>query len=92
MEVGIRKTILLVLDSVGVGSQPDAYHYGDKAANTLSHVADYTDGITIPNLAKMGLANITYVKGADRQENTTSFYGKMRARSDGKDSSTGHLN
>lgn len=91
MEVGIRKTILLVLDSVGVGSQPDAYHYGDRTANTLSHVADYTDGIHIPNLTKMGLANLTYVKGADRQENTTSFYGKMRARSDGKDSSTGHF-
>ena len=91
MEVGIQSTILLVLDSLGVGSQPDAAQYGDRSANTLSHVADFTNGINIPNLARMGLANITYVKGADRHENTTSFYGKMRAQSDGKDSSTGHF-
>ncbi|MDK2822582.1 MAG: phosphopentomutase [Clostridia bacterium] len=86
----MAKVILLVLDSLGVGELPDAYLYGDKGSNTLKNISMAIDGIELPNLAQMGIGNITEIKGVKTVKNTLGAYGKMAEKSQGKDTTTGH--
>ena len=51
---GINRVVLIVLDSVGVGSLPDAAEYGDEGANTLGHVAEAAGGLNLPHLRNSG--------------------------------------
>ena len=84
------KLILIVLDSVGVGELPDAEIYGDKGTNTISHIAQEVGGLRLPNLAALGLGNITSIHGVPRNNNAVGCFGKMMEASKGKDSTTGH--
>ena len=84
------KLILIVLDSVGVGELPDAGAYGDKGTNTISHIAQEVGGLRLPNLAALGLGNITNIKGVSTNKNAIGCFGKMAEASEGKDSTTGH--
>lgn len=88
--LGIGKSIVLVIDGLGVGEQPDAYLYGPRGANTLSHIGELKPKLEIPNLARLGLANLTYVKGWPRDEETLGFFGKITQRNEGNDSIGGH--
>ena len=36
----MARAIILMLDSVGIGSAPDAEAFGDQGANTLGHIAE----------------------------------------------------
>ena len=90
MRLKQTKLILIVLDSVGVGELPDAGVYGDKGANTISHVAQEVGGLRLPNLAALGLGNITNINGVSRNKNAIGCFGKMAEASVGKDSTTGH--
>jgi len=54
----MKRAILIVLDSVGIGAAPDAADYGDSGANTLVHTAAAVGGLNLPCLQKMGLGNI----------------------------------
>jgi len=86
----LKKAILLVLDSLGVGELPDAYLYGDQGANTLKNISEAVGGINLPHLAQMGLGNITDVKGVKPVKDTLGAYSKMAEKSKGKDTTTGH--
>lgn len=86
----MKKTILLVLDSLGVGELPDANLYGDEGANTLKNISYVLGGIKLPNLGRMGIGNITEIKGVNPQRDTLGAYGKMAEKSKGKDTTTGH--
>jgi phosphopentomutase len=90
MRLKQTKLILIVLDSVGVGELPDAGVYGDKGTNTISHIAQEVGGLQLPNLAALGLGNITNIKGVTRNNNAIGCFGKMSEASEGKDSTTGH--
>jgi phosphopentomutase len=90
MRLKQTKLILIVLDSVGVGELPDAGVYGDKGANTISHVAQEVGGLRLPNLAALGLGNITNINGVSRNKDAIGCFGKMAEASAGKDSTTGH--
>ncbi len=84
----LHKTVLIVLDSVGAGSLPDASLYGDDGANTLRHV--YESGyLRTPNLYGLGLGKI---RGLDFEENCAlaGAYGRAAEQSRGKDTTTGH--
>ena len=86
-----RRVFVVVIDSLGVGSETHSKEYGDDGANTLSHMFEATDGIyKIPNLQKLGLCNLTSVKGNDAVESTNAYYGKLLEDSVGKDTMTGH--
>ena len=50
----INRTIIIVIDSFGVGELPDAIEYGDVGSNTLEGIY-YNTKLTIPNMKKMGL-------------------------------------
>src|SRR6478735_2525291 len=79
------RCLLIVLDSVGVGGAPDAAEYGDAGADTLGHLAAAT-GLRLPVLWSLGLGCIMGVEDAP----ATASWGRMRQRSAGKDSTTGH--
>ncbi|MGH2711593.1 MAG: phosphopentomutase [Actinomycetota bacterium] len=84
------KVLLLICDSFGVGEAPDAADYGDLGANTLGNTARTVGGIEAPNLASFGLGMLTDVQGLGRSAVRGTAHGKMRERSAGKDTTTGH--
>ena len=86
----VRRAIVIVLDSVGVGELPDAEQYGDAGSNTLLHVAEAVGGLALPNLASLGLGNIIAIPGVDAKESPVGCYGKMGEKSAGKDTIVGH--
>lgn len=87
----MKRAVLIVLDSMGVGALPDAEKYDDKGADTLGHIFDKMPDLNIPNLRKLGLGNIDGVCGGRlRVENPTGSFAKMDEASRGKDTITGH--
>ena len=82
-----KRALLLILDSVGCGAAPDADRYGDAGANTLGHIYERAPGFSLPNLERLGLAAIL---GRERAPTPTASFGRMRERSVGKDTTTGH--
>ena len=81
---------LIVLDSVGIGEAPDAEAFGDVGSNTLGHIAEAVGGLKMPNMEKLGLANIVPVEGMAASEAPAAYYGKLQEASVGKDTMTGH--
>ena len=59
----IKRAIIIVLDSLGVGEMPDAAKYGDQGADTLGHILDRRPQLKIPNLQKLGMGNIQDAAG-----------------------------
>lgn len=84
-----NRIITIVLDSVGIGQCPDSDQYGDFGVNTLGNISN-TVGLELPNLGKMGLGNINYIKTVPPVEHPTANFGKMREVGNGKDTMTGH--
>lgn len=86
----IDRVFLLVLDSVGVGSLPDAAAFGDEGANTLGHIAERRGGLKLPNLEKLGLGNIIPIQGVAANPAPLASWGRMAELSRGKDTLAGH--
>jgi len=86
----IDRAVLIVLDSVGVGSLPDAADFGDEGANTLVHVAERCGGLRLPHLGKLGLGNIVPLPGVPPVPAPLASWGRMAERSRGKDTLNGH--
>jgi len=85
----MKRVVLIVLDSVGVGELPDAAKYGDVGSNTLGHIVEKTK-ISLPNLASWGLGNIISLVGIPPAEEPLAAWGKMASSSFGKDTTSGH--
>jgi len=81
-----------VLDSVGVGALPDAPRYGDEGSNTLGNLARAVGGLKLPHLGRLGLGNLTDIRGVPpvEEERAGGAFGRMALRSPGKDTMTGH--
>lgn len=86
----IDRAVLIVLDSVGVGSLPDAAGFGDEGANTLVHVAERCGGLRLPHLGKLGLGNIVPLPGVPPVPAPLASWGRMAEKSRGKDTLNGH--
>ena len=84
-----ERIIWIVLDSVGIGELPDAADYGDVGRTTLGHIAE-SRPLQIPNLIRLGLANIAPLKFQSPPQHPAGAYGKGATRSPGKDTTTGH--
>lgn len=84
----MKKTILVVLDSVGAGSLPDAHLYGDEGANTLGNTVKAT-GLRLPNMEKIGLGSIAQAN-LPKDELATGLSARLKEVSPGKDTTTGH--
>ena len=87
---GMKRVIIIVLDSAGIGELPDAAEYGDEGSNTLGNIAAAVPGFSLPNLEKLGLGNIDGIVGFKAAEEPLGCFGKMAERSVGKDTTTGH--
>src|SRR5260370_1652503 len=84
-----ERVFWIVLDSVGIGELPDAADYGDVGRNTLGHIAE-SRPLKIPNLVRLGLANVAPLKHQTSASAPVGAYGKGATRSPGKDTTTGH--
>ncbi len=87
----MKRAIVVVIDSMGIGAMPDSIEFGDDASvNTLCNLAKANNGINVPNFEKMGLGNIKDIVGVKKTETPTAEYGILKAKSKGKDTTTGH--
>lgn len=86
----MSRVIILLLDGVGCGELPDAADYSDQGSNTLANLAKAVGGLSLPNLAGLGLGNIIPIAGIPPQEKPKASFGKMAEQSAGKDSTAGH--
>src|SRR5258708_34469090 len=84
-----RRVIWIVLDSVGIGEMPDAAKYGDAGSDTLGHIARQRH-LRLPNLCRLGLANIKPLTGLDPYAEPAGAYGRCALASPGKDTTPGH--
>lgn len=89
----MKKAIIIVLDSVGIGALPDADDYGDGGSNTLGHVLGLLPGLELPNLSSLGLDRLCPAL-VGRSPQRALPYGASTAvlaeASQGKDTVTGH--
>jgi phosphopentomutase len=83
------RVIWIVLDSVGIGELPDAADYGDVGRTTLGHIAE-SRPLKVPNLLRLGLANIAPLAHLPPEVSPIGAYGKGATHSPGKDTTTGH--
>lgn len=85
-----KRIFLIVMDSFGAGNAHDAKEYGDEGADTMGHIAEYVGQWNIPNLQKLGLANLHPLKGVEPAANPLGCYALLNEKSRGKDTMTGH--
>jgi len=86
----MKRVIIIVLDSVGIGSLPDANKYGDEGSNTIGNIYKTINNFKLENMEKMGLGNIDGVDCVKSSSNPWCSFGKMKEMSKGKDTTTGH--
>lgn len=86
-----KRIFIIVVDSLGIGAMSDAYKYDDVGANTLGSISKVVDEFNIPNLQKLGIANICDLKQVPKCQNPISIFTKLNEASKGKDTMTGHL-
>jgi len=102
----MKRAIILVLDSFGVGATNDAKTFGDVGADTLGHIAQHcaegkadvgrSGKLDIPNLASLGLMHAakestgSFPAGFQDTAPVVGAYGHAEELSSGKDTSSGH--
>ena len=84
------RACVIVLDAVGAGDLPDAADFGTAGSSTLAHVAEAVGGLELPAMQALGLGNIMPLRGCPPRRDAPSVYGRLRERSLGMDTTTGH--
>jgi phosphopentomutase len=85
------RSLVLVLDSAGVGHAPDADTYGDAGANTLGHILQARPELKLPHLRRIGLDCALALSGGGPADiPDAGSVGVMSELSAGKDTTTGH--
>lgn len=82
-----KRLFLIVLDSFGIGEEPDAHLWHDEGSNTLGAIRE-SKYFNCPNLEKLGLFNIDGVEGGVKAP--LAAYARMQEASMGKDTTIGH--
>ncbi len=85
-----KRIFTIVVDSLGTGALPDAADYGDAGTDTLGHISQSMDEFHIPNLQKLGIANLHPLKQVPAAERPMGYYTYLNEASTGKDTMTGH--
>ena len=87
----MKRVIVVVIDSMGIGALPDAPQFGDSMeCDTFGNVYRHNNGLKIPNLISLGIGNIESVDCAAAAEIPIASYGRLMEVSHGKDTTTGH--
>ncbi|POP32150.1 phosphopentomutase [Lactonifactor longoviformis] len=84
-----KRVFLIVLDSFGIGAEPDADLFGDVGSNTLGTIVT-SDRYDTPNMRKLGLFNIEGVTCGKRTEHPLGSFARMQEASMAKDTTAGH--
>ena len=84
-----RRALVVVIDALGVGAEPDAADYGDEGSNTLLHLAQAEGGLNLPALGALGLGNILDLPGVPPSR-SPAVHGALSHQGPGKDSTSGH--
>ena len=85
-----KRIFTIVVDSMGVGEDETSPKYGDIGVDTLGHISEKMEEFNIPNLQKLGIANLHKLKQVKPIENPMGYYCKLNEISTGKDTMTGH--
>ena len=84
-----KRVFLIVLDSFGIGAEPDAAAFGDAGTNTLGAIANHPN-FNCPNLRKLGLFNIDGVTAGEKTDAPAAAFARLQEQSMGKDTTIGH--
>ena len=85
-----RRIFTIVVDSCGIGGAKDAERFGDVGTDTLGHIAETVGNLSIPNMQKLGIANLKELKNIAPVEKPTGYFTRLSEASNGKDTMTGH--
>lgn len=85
-----KRVFLIVIDSLGIGEMPDAVDYGDVGVDTLGHISECAGDFYIPNLQRLGMANLKQLKQVKPAAEPRGYYAALREASASKDTMTGH--
>ena len=85
-----KRVFTIVIDSLGAGDAADAAAFGDAGTDTLGHIAESMGNLHIPNLQKLGIANMKPLKNIAPVEEPKAYYTRLNEASNGKDTMTGH--
>ena len=90
MDRPFDRVFVIVLDSLGIGAMADAARFGDEGVDTLGHIAETVEHFEIPNLVRLGMANLKELHGVKPADLPAGRYMAMNETSNGKDTMTGH--
>ena len=85
-----NRVFVIVLDSLGIGPMADSARFDDAGADTLGHMSETVEHLDIPNLQRLGLANLKALKQVKPAEHPEGYFMAMNEASNGKDTMTGH--
>ena len=85
----MKRVFLIVLDSCGIGEEPDAAQFGDVGSNTLRSCAASPE-FNMDNLIAAGLGRMDGVDYLPQSEHPTAAVARLRELSRGKDTTIGH--
>lgn len=85
-----KRIFTIVLDSLGIGAMKDSEKFGDIGVDTLGNIAKSVSSLNIPNLQKLGLANLHPIKNVNAVEKPLGYFAALNETSVGKDTMTGH--
>ena len=85
-----KRIFIIVVDSLGIGAMEDSEKFGDIGVDTLGHIAESVETFNIPNLQKLGMANLHPIKNVSPVEKPLGYFMEMNETSVGKDTMTGH--
>ena len=85
-----KRIFTIVLDSLGIGAMEDSAAFGDVDVDTLGHISEKMDSFTIPNLQRLGMANLKPLQQVDPVAQPLAYYMPLCEKSNGKDPMTGH--
>ena len=85
-----KRIFTVVIDSLGAGAMPDAEKFGDKGTDTLGHIAQSVSSFNIPNLQKLGIANLHNIDKVSPVDDPEGRFAYLYEASNGKDTMTGH--
>ncbi len=84
-----RRVFLIVLDSFGIGYEPDADDFGDRGANTLKTIMQ-SENFQVPVMEQLGLFAIDGTPKGEVPDSLLGAYGRLQEQSRGKDTTVGH--
>lgn len=85
-----NRIFTIVIDSCGIGNAKDAGKYHDAGADTLGHISETVESLHIPNMRKLGIANLKSLKNIPPVDHPMGYFAKLNEASNGKDTMTGH--